>query len=145
MLSRVFSSGVVGIDGFEIAVECCTWNRVPRFEIVGLPDTAVKESKNRVQSACENSGIKFPSLDIMINLAPADCKKQGTALDLPILCSILQSAGIIKGSVDLSDKCFVGELSLSGEVRGVTGVLPMTLGETLSDWRTYDGIRAGFG
>ena len=76
MLSRVFSSGVIGIDGFEITVECCSWNRLPRFELVGLPDAAVKEAKNRVQSACESSGIKFPSLDIMVNLAPADCKKR---------------------------------------------------------------------
>lgn len=127
MLSRVFSSGVVGIDGFEIIVECCSWNRLPRFELVGLPDTAVKEAKNRVQSACESSGIKFPSLDIMINLAPADCKKEGTALDLAILCAILHSDGIIPREYDFSDKCIVGELSLSGDVRRVRGVLPMTV------------------
>ncbi len=127
MLSRIYSSGVLGIDGYEIVVECCSWNRLPKFELVGLPDTAVKEAKNRVQSACENSGIKFPSLDIMINLAPADCKKEGTALDLAILCSILQSDGIIPKDVDFSDKCLIGELSLSGELRGVRGVLPMAV------------------
>ncbi len=127
MLSRVYSCGVVGIDGFEITVECCSWNRLPRFELVGLPDAAVKEAKNRVQSACESSGIKFPSLDIMINLAPADCKKEGTALDLAILCSILHSDGIIPHECDFSDKCIIGELSLSGEVRGVRGVLPMAV------------------
>jgi len=127
MLSRIYSSGVIGIDGYEITVECCSWNRLPRFELVGLPDTAVKEAKNRVQSACENSGIKFPSLDIMINLAPADCKKEGTALDLAILCSILHSDGIIPKDVDFSDKCLIGELSLSGELRGVRGVLPMAV------------------
>ncbi|MBQ9733398.1 MAG: magnesium chelatase, partial [Clostridia bacterium] len=75
MISKVYSSGITGIDGFEVTVECSAWNRLPRFELVGLPDTAVKESKNRVQSASENSGIKFPSLDIMVNLAPADIKK----------------------------------------------------------------------
>ena len=127
MLSRVYSAGVLGIDGYEIIVECCSWNRLPRFELVGLPDTAVKEAKNRVQSACENSGIKFPSLDIMINLAPADCKKEGTALDLAILCSILQSDGDIPQDVDFTDKCLIGELSLSGELRGVRGVLPMAV------------------
>ncbi len=127
MLSKVFSSGVIGINGYEITVECCSWNRLPRFDLVGLPDTAVKEAKNRVQSACENSGIKFPSLDIMINLAPADCKKEGTALDLAILCSVLHSDGIIPRGCDFSDKCIIGELSLSGELRPVRGVLPMTV------------------
>ena len=67
---------------------------MPKFELVGLPDTAVKEAKNRVQSASENSGIKFPSLDIMINLAPADVKKMGSALDLAILLAIYQADGI---------------------------------------------------
>ena len=127
MLSRVYSSGVLGIDGYEIVVECSSWNRIPRFDLTGLPDTAVKEAKNRVQSACENSGIKFPALDIMINLAPADTKKEGTALDLAIICAILQSDGIIPVGYDFSDKCIVGELSLSGEVREVHGVLSMTV------------------
>ena len=104
MLSRVFTSGVVGIDGFEVIVECSSWNRIPKFELVGLPDAAVKEAKNRVQSACENSGIKFPSLDIMVNLAPADLKKEGTAYDLAILCAVLQSDGIIPSAFDFSDK-----------------------------------------
>jgi len=125
MLSTVYSSGVIGIDGFLVTVECSAWNRVPKFDLVGLPDTAVKEAKNRVQSACENSGIKFPSLDIMVNLAPADIKKEGTAYDLAILLAILQSEGYISSSYDFSGKCIVGELSLSGEVRGIKGVLPM--------------------
>ena len=127
MLSRVMSAGVVGINGFEITVECCSWNRLPKFELVGLPDAAVKEAKNRVHSACENSGIKFPSLEIMINLAPADLKKEGTALDLAIICSILQSDGVIPSGYDFSDKYLVGELSLSGELRAVRGILPMTV------------------
>ena len=127
MISRVYSSGVVGISGYEVIVECCSWNRLPKFDLVGLPDAAVKEAKNRVQSACENSGIKFPSLDIVINLAPADCKKEGTALDLAIITAILQSDGAISREIDFSDKCIIGELSLSGEVRGVHGVLPMAV------------------
>ena len=127
MLAKIYTSGVLGIDGYEVTVECSSWNRVPRFDLVGLPDAAVKEAKNRVQSACENSGFKFPALDIMINLAPADVKKEGSAFDLAIIVAILQSDGIIPMSLDLSDKCFLGELSLSGEVRGVGGILPMTI------------------
>lgn len=127
MLSRIYSSGIFGIEGFEVAVECSAWDRIPRFDLVGLPDAAVKEAKGRVQSACENSGFKFPALDIMINLAPADVKKEGTVFDVAILASILQCAGIIPHDYDFSDKCLIGELSLSGEVRGVGGVLPMTV------------------
>ena len=127
MLSRIYSSGIFGIEGFEVVVECSAWDRVPRFDLVGLPDAAVKESKNRVQSACENSGFKFPALDIMINLAPADVKKEGSVFDLAILSAILQSDGVIPHSYDFSDKCLIGELSLSGEVRAVGGVLPMTV------------------
>ena len=127
MLSKIYSAGVLGIDGYEITVECSAWNRLPKFDLVGLPDTAVKEAKNRVQSASENSGIKFPSLDIMINLAPADVKKMGSALDLAILLSIYQADGIIPFDYDFSDKSIIGELSLSGDVRAIGGVLPMTL------------------
>lgn len=127
MLSKIYSSGVVGIEGFEVIVECSAWDRIPRFDLVGLPDTAVKESKNRVQSACENSGYKFPALDIMINLAPANVKKEGSALDLAILAAILQSDRVIRADYDFSDKCLIGELSLSGEVRAVGGVLPMAV------------------
>ena len=127
MLSKIYSSGVLGIEGFEVTVECSAWDRVPRFELVGLPDAAVKEAKNRVQSACENSGYMFPALDIMINLAPADIKKEGTVFDLAILCAILQSDGIVPRDYDFSDKCIIGELSLSGEVRGIAGVLPMVI------------------
>ena len=125
MLSTIYSSGVLGIDGFEVTVECSAWKRLPHFELVGLPDAAVKEAKNRVMSACENSGIRFPSLDIMVNLAPADRKKEGTVFDLAIILAILQSGGVLPADCDYSDKCFLGELSLSGEVRGVRGVLPM--------------------
>ena len=75
MFSKIYSAGVVGIEGFEVTVECSAWDRIPRFELVGLADTAVKEAKNRVHAACENSGFVFPPLDIMINLAPAGVKK----------------------------------------------------------------------
>ena len=127
MLSKVYSCGVVGIEGFEVCVECSAWNRVPAFELVGLPDAAVKEAKNRVQSACENSGLRFPSLDIMVNLAPADVKKAGTALDVAIVLAILKCDGRLGGDFDFTDKCFLGELSLSGELHSIGGVLPMTV------------------
>ena len=127
MLSKIFSSGVIGIEGYEVTVECSAWDRIPAFELVGLPDAAVKEAKNRVRAACENSGYTFPPLDVMINLAPADIKKEGTAFDLAIIASILQCDGVLSHELDFSDKCLIGELSLSGEVRGVTGVLPMVV------------------
>lgn len=128
MLSTVHSSGVLGIDGYPVYVECSAWDRIPRFELVGLPDAAVKEAKNRVQSAMENSGISFPALDIMVNLAPADRRKEGSGFDLAILLSILQSDGILPRHTPMAHRCFVGELSLSGEVRPIRGVLPMTVG-----------------
>ena len=127
MISKVYSSGVIGIDGFEVTVECSAWDRSPRFDLVGLPDTAVKEAKNRVRSACENSGFFFPPLEIMINLAPADIKKEGSGFDLAIICAILQCDRIIPSDTDFSNKCFIGELSLSGEIRPIGGVLPMVL------------------
>ena len=127
MLSKIYSAGVLGIEGFEVAVECSAWDRLPKFDLVGLPDTAVKEAKGRVRSACENSGFMFPSLEIMINLAPANIKKEGSAFDLAITVALLQCDGAIPRSLDLSDKCFVGELSLSGELRAVGGILPMTV------------------
>ena len=127
MLSKIYSCGVFGIDGFMVTVECSAWDRIPRFDLVGLPDTAVREAKNRVQSACENSGIRFPSMDIMINLAPADVKKEGSAFDLAILIAILRSDRVIPSDVDLSGSAFIGELSLSGEVRSVGGVLSRTI------------------
>ena len=127
MLSKIFSAGVIGIEGFEVTVECSAWDRLPKFDLVGLPDTAVKEAKGRVRSACENSGFMFPSLEIMLNLAPANIKKEGSAFDLAMTVALLQCDGIISRSLDLSDKCFIGELSLSGELRSVGGILPMTV------------------
>ncbi len=127
MLSKIYSSGVIGIEGYEVCVECSAWNRVPHFELVGLPDAAVKEAKNRVQSACENTGLRFPSLDIMVNLSPADIKKAGTAFDVAIALSVLDCDLRFGQSFDFSDKCFIGELSLSGEVHRIGGVLPMTV------------------
>lgn len=123
MLSSVYSAGLEGVDGYIVTVECNMAPRLAAFEIVGLPDTAVKEAKERIKAAVTNSGYAFPDAEIVVNLAPADKKKQGSAYDLALLAGILACSG------DLPDTpggmCFIGELSLSGEVRPVRGVLSM--------------------
>ena len=125
MLSTVFSAGLYGIDGYIVTVECNSQARIPEFELVGLPDLAVKEAKERVRTACENSGFRFPEMALTLNLAPADRRKEGSALDVSILLSILRCGGIIRFETDFSDKCFTGELSLSGKLRAVRGALCM--------------------
>ena len=125
MLSTAYSAGLFGIDGYIVTVECNARSRIPEFQLVGLPDLAVREAKERVRTACENSGYHFPSIELMLNLAPADRKKEGSAFDTAILMAIMRCGGILRQEVDFSDKCFVGELSLSGELRGVRGVLCM--------------------
>lgn len=125
MLSKVYSAGLFGIDGFIVSVEVNGYPSLPEFELVGLPDMAVKEAKERVRTACANTGIRFPEAALLVNLAPADRRKEGSGFDVAILTGILKCAGAIYGGADLSDKCFVGELSLSGELRGVRGVLCM--------------------
>lgn len=125
MLTTVHSAGLFGIDGFLVQVECDVQNNLSDFEIVGLPDAAVKEAKERVRTAARNSGLHFPSLSLTVNLAPADRRKEGSGFDVAILTGILQCGGVIRRDVDLSRACFVGELSLSGRVRGVRGVLCM--------------------
>ncbi len=125
MLSQVFSAGIFGIDGYIVTVEADSQPRLPNFELVGLPDAAVKEAKDRVRTACINSGYRFPEMSFMLNLAPADRKKEGSAYDVAILLGIMKCAGIVKSDLDISKKCFVGELSLSGELREVHGVLSM--------------------
>ena len=125
MLSTVNSAGLFGIDGYIVTVECNGQKRIPEFELVGLPDAAVKEAKERVRTACENSGYRFPALELMLNLAPADRRKEGSAFDTAILLGILHCGGVVGYGVDFSDKCFVGELSLSGDLRAVRGALCM--------------------
>ena len=125
MLSTVYSTGIFGIDGYIVTVECNGLTSMPRFELVGLPDLAVKEAKERVRTACQNSGYRFPSMALTLNLAPADRRKEGSAFDTAILLGILRCGGIVRYEVDFSDKCFVGELSLSGELRPVRGILCM--------------------
>ena len=125
MLSTVYSAGLFGIDGYIVTVECNAQSRIPEFELVGLPDLAVKEAKERVRTACENSGYRFPSLELTLNLAPADRRKEGSGFDTAILLGILRNGGVLRTAVDFSDKCFVGELSLSGNLRPIHGILCM--------------------
>ena len=125
MLSRVSSMGLQGIDGYEISVECFITNGLPGFDVVGLPDAAVKEARERVRAAVKNCGFKFPTSRITLNLAPAGTKKTGTLYDLPILLGILAANGTLRLP---KERCaFLGELSLEGKVRSVRGVLPMAL------------------
>ena len=125
MLSTVYSAGLAGIDGFIVSVECDVQERLGNFEMVGLPDAAVKEAKERVRTASFNSGFRFPDLTLTVNLAPADRKKEGSSYDVAILTGIFRSVGIVRHHVDLSHACFLGELSLSGGVRAVRGALSM--------------------
>ena len=125
MLSTVYSAGLAGIDGFVVSVECDAQERLEGFDIVGLPDMAVKEAKERVRTASLNSGFRFPFWKLTVNLAPADRKKEGSGFDVAILAGILRCSGIIHHQVDLSRVCLIGELSLSGEIRGVRGALSM--------------------
>ena len=125
MLSTVLSAGLFGIDGFMVSVECNSLTGMRDFHLVGLPDLAVREAYDRVSTACINSGFRFPNSKLMINLAPANRKKEGTGFDLAILLGILRSSGAIFFDVPFEHRCFVGELSLSGELRGVRGALCM--------------------
>ncbi len=126
MLAKIFSGTVYGIQGFLVEVEIDISSGLPSFSIVGLPDTAVKESKERVISAIRNSGFDFPSKKITVNLAPADLKKEGAGFDLPIAIGILAANNNI--SLDeLGKYCVIGELALDGSIRSVKGVLSLAL------------------
>ncbi len=126
MVSKVRSLGLQGIGGYEVSVECFLSNGLPNFDVVGLPDAAVKEARDRVRAAIKNCGMKFPVSRLTVNLAPADTRKAGTIYDLPILLGILVCTGDLKPLPD--DAAFLGELSLAGELRPVRGALPMALG-----------------
>lgn len=125
MISKIRSLGVKGIGGYEVSVECYISNGLPGFDMVGLPDAAVKESRERVRAAIKNNGFKFPVSRMTVNLAPADTKKAGTVYDLPVLLGILAADGDIQEPG--RDCAFFGELSLTGDVRPVPGALPMAL------------------
>ena len=127
MLSKVFSAGVSGINGYLLEIEADMAKGLPQISIVGLPDTVVKEAKDRVRSAIKNSGFSFPVKRLTINLAPADTKKEGSAYDLPIALGILSASGVI-AQEGLNELITLGELSLDGTIKPVTGILSMILG-----------------
>ena len=123
MLTQTYTAGLLGIDGYLITVECVVKTGFSDFDLIGVPDTAVKEAKSRVHSAIESSGFKFISSYILVNLAPADIKKEGAAYDLAIAIAILRSMGHIDRDADFTNDCFIGELALSGDLRPVEGTL----------------------
>ena len=125
MVATSYSMGIFGLEAFGVEVETDLSAGLPAFELVGLPDTAVKESRDRVRAALKNCGFDFPISRITMNLAPADKKKEGPVYDLPLLVSLLKASGQLQCGTD--DCIFLGELSLSGEVRPVRGVLPMAV------------------
>ena len=125
MASKLNSLGMLGMNAFLVEVETDLSKGIPSFDIVGLPDTSVKESRDRVRASIKNCGFEFPISRITVNLAPADVKKVGSIYDLPILLSILKASDQI--TCNLSDSIFIGELSLNGDLRHINGVLPMTI------------------
>ena len=125
MICSVKTLGISGIQGSLVTAECFVSNGLPGFDIVGLPDAAVKEARERVRAAAKSSGLGFPASRITVNLAPANQKKTGTHYDLPILLSILSACGAVRRP--RSDSAFLGEVSLDGQIRPVSGVLPMAL------------------
>ncbi len=126
MISKTLSGAVTGIDAIIVEVQCDVSRGLPSFKLVGLPEKEVQESRDRIKSAIKNSGYEFPTKSITANLAPADVKKQGVGLDLPIASTILRATDqLSEGS--LANKLLIGELSLDGQLRSVSGVLPVVL------------------
>lgn len=125
MFAKVSSLGLVGIDGFAVTAEADISGGLPAFELVGLPDAAVRESRDRVRAVIKNSGFTYPVSRVTVNLAPADIKKEGPVYDLPLLLALLKASEQLDASLD--GKAFVGELSLDGQIRPVRGVLPMAI------------------
>ena len=134
MVVSIRSLGLNGISGYEVSAECFLSGGLPAFDIVGLPDAAVREARERVRAAVKNCGVKFPVSRITVNLAPANQKKAGTVYDLPIFVGILAASEELKKIPP--DAAFIGELSLTGAVRSVSGVLPMALAAREAGIRT---------
>ncbi len=127
MISQILTACTIGLDVYKILVEVDINNSLPAVSIVGLPDLSITEARERVRSAIKNSGFEFPNKKIVVNLAPADIKKEGSGYDLPIAIGILTKNNIIQ-KPDYTDTAFIGELSLDGSLRAVTGVLPIAAG-----------------
>lgn len=136
MLALIRSYGLKGLDGFPVQAEIDMHMGMPTYDIVGLADTAVKESKERVRSAIKNSGYSYPVASMVINLAPADIKKEGSLYDLPIAIGLLAASKQVEYSL-LKPAVFVGELSLNGEVRKVNGLLPMIISAVQNGERLF--------
>ncbi len=152
MFAGLKSMGLRGIDGFIVEVEADLSQGLPGFDVVGLPDAAVRESRDRVRAAMKNAGYAYPVSRITVNLAPADVKKEGSVYDLPLLLALLSASGQLRA--DLSRAAFIGELSLQGAVRPVRGALPMAIAardaglaevyvpaENAAETAVVDGIR----
>jgi len=127
MVNKVTTATVIGLNAYEVSVETDVQNGLPSFSVVGLPDTAITEARDRVRSAVKNSGFSFPKTKIIINLAPADLKKVGTSFDLSMAIGLLIEEEVLTED-KTKDYAFVGELSLNGDLRGVRGVLPLVIG-----------------
>ncbi len=129
MLSKINTMALEGLNGYLVEVQSDVSGGLPSFEMVGLPDIRVKEAKERVRAAIKNSGMEFPSRKIVVNLAPADKRKEGTFFDLPIAIGILSAIEDIRiiTSIDLNETVFLGELSLDGKVNRINGILPMCI------------------
>ncbi len=126
MISNVYTGATAGIEGYKITVEADISSGLPAFTIVGLPDAAVSEAKERIRSAVKNSGYMLPSKKIVVNLAPADVKKEGTGFDLPMAVGVLLASGDIV-TENIKDTAFLGELALDGKLRPINGILPAVL------------------
>ncbi len=126
MLSKIYSVGLMGIDGYTVTIEADISSGMPAFEIVGLPDATIKESKDRIRAAMRNCNISFPSKHITVNLAPANLKKEGAAYDLPIAVAIMAASAKLDTAM-FEGSAFIGELALDGSIRTVNGILPMAI------------------
>ena len=135
MLAKVSSFALLGLEGKRIEVETDISKGLPAYDVVGLPDTAVKESRERVRSAVKNAMLLFPSNKITVNLAPADLKKEGSGLDLAIAICILKASGQVKNAFE--DTIFFGELALDGTLRAVRGILPLLISARNSGYKKF--------
>ena len=125
MFAKINSLGLFGLNAFNVDVEIEISRGIPAFDIVGLPDLVVKESRERIKASMRCCNIEFPVAKVMVNLAPAGTRKSGSVHDIAILVAVLKAAGYIKENLDSC--CFIGELSLNGTLRPIEGVLPMVL------------------
>lgn len=137
MVSKITSIGLFGIDAYTVYAEADISRGNSSFDIVGLPDSAVRESRDRVRAAIKNSGYKFPLGHITVNLAPADVKKEGSVYDLPVFLALLISSGQITPQINMEECAFIGEVSLDGTVRSVNGLLAMAISARQSGIKNF--------